>query len=75
MNIDAPIGPFPPQAVGNATAILGAAVGAAAGATDGALADVGIDDAFMKNLSSGTSGLFLLIRKAALDKVLEALRP
>jgi uncharacterized membrane protein len=58
---------------------LGAAVGAAAGAIGGALADVGIDDAFMKKvsetLSPGTSALFILIRKATLDKVLEELRP
>jgi uncharacterized membrane protein len=58
---------------------LGAAVGAAAGAIGGALADVGIDDAFMKKisetLSAGTSALFILIRKATLEKVLEELRP
>jgi uncharacterized membrane protein len=58
---------------------LGAAVGAAAGAISGSLADVGIDDAFMKKvsetLSPGTSALFILIRKATLDKVLEELRP
>jgi uncharacterized membrane protein len=56
---------------------LGAAVGAAAGGIAGALADVGIDDTFMKKLSQtlkpGTSALFILIRKATLDKVLENL--
>jgi uncharacterized membrane protein len=58
---------------------LGAVVGAAAGAISGALADIGIDDAFMKKisetLSPGTSALFILIRKATLDKVLDELRP
>ncbi len=58
---------------------LGAAVGAAAGAVTGALADVGIDDRFMKELSDtlqpGASALFILIRKAPTDKVLEELRP
>jgi uncharacterized membrane protein len=54
--------------------LLGAAVGAAAGAVSGALSDVGIDDEFMKtlsdNMSPGSSALFVLIRKATVDKVL-----
>ncbi len=58
---------------------LGAAVGAAAGAITGALADVGIDDRFMKELSEtlqpGSSALFILVRKAPTDKVLEELKP
>jgi len=58
---------------------LGAAVGAAAGAVSGALADVGINDDFMKKLSQTlkpqTSALFILIRKATVDKVLEELAP
>ena len=58
--------------------ILGAAVGAGAGAVSGALADVGINDQFMKDLADsfqpGTSLLFVLIRKATPDKVLEELR-
>jgi uncharacterized membrane protein len=57
--------------------LLGAAVGAAAGAASGALADVGIDDDFVKELSStlrpGSSALFVLVRKATPDKVLEEL--
>lgn len=57
--------------------LLGAAVGAAAGAVSGALSDVGIDDDFMKelsdNMSPGTSALFVLIRKATVDKVLDEL--
>jgi uncharacterized membrane protein len=58
--------------------ILGAAMGAAAGAASGALTDVGINDKFMKelaeNMSPGTSALFVLVRKATPDKVLEELQ-
>ena len=55
-----------------------AAVGAAAGAIGGALSDVGINDEFMKQLagtlSSGSSALFVLARKATPDKVLEEIK-
>lgn len=58
--------------------LLGAAVGASAGAISGALTDVGIDDAFMKNLASqmrpGGSVLFVLAHGATPDKVLEELQ-
>jgi uncharacterized membrane protein len=58
--------------------LLGLAVGAAAGAVSGALADVGIDDKFMKQLAetlqSGSSVLFILVRRATPDKVLEELK-
>jgi len=58
--------------------LLGAAIGAAAGATSGALADVGINDKFMKELaaamSPGSSALFVLVRKATPDKVLAELQ-
>jgi uncharacterized membrane protein len=58
--------------------LLGAAAGAAAGAVSGALADVGIDDKFMKDIaagfSNGTSALFVLCRKATPDKVLEEIQ-
>jgi len=58
--------------------LLGLAVGAATGAVTGALADVGIDDKFMKdlaaNMSTGGSMLFVLVRKATEDKVLDELR-
>jgi uncharacterized membrane protein len=58
--------------------LVGAAVGAASGAISGALIDVGIDDAFMKNvaesLQPGNAALFLLIRKMTTDKVLEDLK-
>jgi uncharacterized membrane protein len=57
---------------------LGAAVGAAAGAVSGALSDIGIDDNFMKEVSEqlapGHSALFVLVRKATPDKVLEELK-
>jgi uncharacterized membrane protein len=52
--------------------------GAASGALGGALADVGINDQFMKdaaeNLQAGNAALFLLIRKMTTDKVLAALQ-
>jgi uncharacterized membrane protein len=55
--------------------LLGAAIGATAGATSGALTDLGIDDTFMKDLAAtlkpGGSALFVLVRKATPDKVLE----
>lgn len=57
--------------------LLGAAVGAGAGAVSGALADVGIDDEFMKklsqNLKPGGSMLFILFRSITLDKALQEL--
>jgi uncharacterized membrane protein len=58
--------------------LLGLAVGAAAGAASGALTDVGINDAFMKELAGtlkpGSSVLFVLVRKATPDKVLEEVK-
>jgi uncharacterized membrane protein len=58
--------------------LLGLAVGASAGAVSGALSDIGINDKFMKDLAAGlqpnTSVLFVLIRKATPDKVLEEVR-
>lgn len=57
--------------------LLGAAVGAGAGAISGALADVGINDQFMKqlgqNLKPGGSMLFILFRSITLDKALQEL--
>ena len=57
--------------------LLGAAVGAGAGAVSGALADVGIDDQFMKNLGQnlkpGGSMLFILFRSITMDKALQEL--
>ena len=50
-----------------------AAIGAASGALTGRLTDVGINDAFMKNvgatLQSGNAALFLLVRKMTTEKV------
>ena len=58
--------------------LLGAAVGAGAGAISGALADVGINDEFMKqlgqNLKPGGSMLFILFRSITLDKALQELK-
>ena len=58
--------------------LLGLAVGATTGAVSGALIDVGIDDKFMKELAEtlapGSSALFVLVRKATPDKVLEEIK-
>ncbi len=59
--------------------LLGAAVGASTGAVSGALADVGINDKFMKELAGHlepeTSALFILVRSVTLDKVLPEIEP
>lgn len=56
--------------------LLGMAVGA--GALTGALTDIGIDDNFMRQLGEtmkpGSSALFVLVKKATPDKVLEELK-
>jgi len=56
--------------------ILGLAVGAAAGALGGSLADVGINDDFIdsvrKQVTPGTSALFVLTSDAVLDKIRDA---
>ncbi len=58
--------------------IAGVVLGTASGAIGGALADVGIDDRFMKDVSatlgSGNAALFLLIRKMTTGKVLADLK-
>ena len=58
--------------------LLGMAVGAGMGAVSGALSDLGINDQFMKDLAAnmqpGSSILFVLVRKATPDKVLEELK-
>ena len=58
--------------------LLGLAVGATAGAVSGALSDLGINDDFMKDLAAtmtpGSSALFVLVRKATPDKVLEQIK-
>lgn len=58
--------------------VLGAAIGAGFGALFGSMADVGIDDDFIKSLrdkvTEGTSALFLLSSAATEDKVVEAMK-
>ncbi|MFH1118066.1 MAG: DUF1269 domain-containing protein [Pseudomonadota bacterium] len=58
--------------------LLGLGIGAAAGAVSGALTDVGINDSFMKQLAEtmqpDSSALFILVRRATPDKVLEELK-
>lgn len=57
---------------------LGLAIGAVTGAIAGGLTDVGVDDDFIKevgnNINPGESALFLLVRDATPDKVLEGLQ-
>ena len=59
--------------------LLGAAVGAGSGALSGKLADIGINDQFMKDLSAtltpGSAALFVLVRRSTPDKVVEGLKP
>ncbi len=58
--------------------LLGAAVGAGAGALASRFHDIGLDDQMMRDvgssLKSGTSAVFVLIRRASSDKVLEGLK-
>jgi uncharacterized membrane protein len=58
--------------------ILGLAVGAAIGGISGAMADVGIDDDFIKSardqITPGTSALFLLTSGAVQDRVAESFK-
>jgi uncharacterized membrane protein len=55
--------------------LFGVAVGAASGALGGALTDVGINDAFMKelagNLEPGKAALFVLAQEMTADKVMK----
>jgi uncharacterized membrane protein len=54
--------------------LLGMAIGGATGAATGAMTDVGVDDAFMKDLGAklqpGKAALFVLVRKSTPEKVL-----
>jgi uncharacterized membrane protein len=58
--------------------LIGAALGAGAGALSGLLTDIGINDKQISELSSsfkpGSSALFVLVRRATGDKVLEGLK-
>ena len=57
--------------------LLGWAVGAIAGGISGAFSDIGIDDNFIREVGSAiepnTSAIFVLVRRATPDKVLEDL--
>jgi hypothetical protein len=58
--------------------LAGAALGAASGTLSGYLADVGINDKWMKETAAavqpGTAALFVLVRKVTADKVLDRLK-
>jgi uncharacterized membrane protein len=58
--------------------LLGLAIGAGAGALSSKFTDLGLDDRMMKDLSQsfkpGSSALFVLVRKATTDKVLNGLK-
>jgi uncharacterized membrane protein len=58
---------------------LGLAIGAVTGALTAKFADIGIDDGFIRDVGQkiqpGQSALFLLVRQATMDRVLEALKP
>src|SRR5215468_10175958 len=58
--------------------LLGFAVGAGAGALSGKFTDIGLNDQMMKDIGQsfkpGSSGLFVLVRKVTVDKVLEGLK-
>ncbi len=57
---------------------LGAAIGAAVGAFTGSMADIGIDDNFIKEVQAkvtpGSSALFLMSANAVLDRVKEEMQ-
>ncbi|WJV50642.1 DUF1269 domain-containing protein [Streptomyces flavofungini] len=59
--------------------VFGAAVGAATGAVAGKLTDIGMNDAFIKEVAStlepGRAAVFALVRRSTPDRVREALRP
>jgi uncharacterized membrane protein len=58
--------------------LLGLAIGAGIGALTGSMADVGIDDSFIRRMRDeiqpGTSALFVLSSDAVVDKVKEAFK-
>jgi len=58
--------------------LFGLVVGAAAGALVGKYQDIGVDDKFIKEVGNtiqpGTSALFLLVREATPDKVMDGLK-
>jgi uncharacterized membrane protein len=58
--------------------LLGAAIGATTGALAGRFTDIGLNDKVMRDMAEsfkpGTSALFVLVRRATLDKVLDGLK-
>jgi uncharacterized membrane protein len=58
---------------------LGMAAGALGGALGGKMTDIGVDDDFIKQVGAsiqpGQSALFLLVRSATIDRVLEEMQP
>jgi uncharacterized membrane protein len=58
---------------------LGLAIGAGAGALAASMQDIGVDDSFIKQVGAsiqpGNSALFVLVREATTDRVLEELKP
>src|SRR5215468_5567228 len=58
--------------------LVGAAIGAAAGAAAAQFQDIGINDQMMRDLAQwfkpGSSALFILIRRATTEKVLDGLK-
>jgi uncharacterized membrane protein len=58
--------------------LIGAAIGATAGAVSARFTDLGVDDKMMKEVAAslrpGSSAVFVLVRRATTDKVLEGLR-
>ena len=59
--------------------VFGAALGMASGAASGALSDIGIDDGLINELAQrltpGSSAIFVLVRKATPDKVVDEIKP
>lgn len=59
--------------------VLGMAVGAVSGALGGKFSDIGIDDAFIKEvgekIAPGESALFMLVSDVQRDRVIEELEP
>ncbi|QEU93309.1 DUF1269 domain-containing protein [Streptomyces kanamyceticus] len=59
--------------------VFGAAVGAATGAVAGKLSDIGVSDAFIKEVANtlepGKAAVFALVRHSTPDRVRDALRP
>ena len=57
---------------------LGLAIGAVTGAVAGGLTDIGVDDKFIKEVGNqiepGHSALFILVRKATGDKVIDQVK-